>query len=173
MYCRHCGARVEDTDRVCGNCGALTEYGEKTEREAPTDGSGAFVGFGAREEKREEEAGKTQSERPASGAINPDGSLNVEEYRRERAERQRSDSESVHGEGYFFAPEAVTHDEDREKPRKNNIAVAGFVLAFLFPLLGIIFSAIGLKKSKETGSGKGLSIAGIVISLAMLFLYRF
>lgn len=46
----------------------------------------------------------------------------------------------------------------------NGMAVAGFILSFFFALLGLIFSIIGLKKSKETNSGKGLSIAGIIIS---------
>ena len=46
----------------------------------------------------------------------------------------------------------------------NGIAVAGFVLSFLISLLGLIFSIIGLKKSKETNNGKELIIAGIIIS---------
>ena len=47
----------------------------------------------------------------------------------------------------------------------NGMAVAGFVLAFLIGLLGLIFSILGLNKSKElNGKGKGLSIAGIIIS---------
>ena len=48
--------------------------------------------------------------------------------------------------------------------KSNGMAVAGFILSFFFALLGLIFSIIGLKKSKETNSGKGLSIAGIIIS---------
>ena len=48
----------------------------------------------------------------------------------------------------------------------NGFAIAGFVLSFVaFPLLGIIFSAIGLSKSKTLNSGKGLSIAGLIISI--------
>ncbi|MFT6715773.1 MAG: hypothetical protein ACJA0Q_000402 [Saprospiraceae bacterium] len=63
----------------------------------------------------------------------------------------------------------------------NGIGVAGFVLAlftFFFGwipvlgwitwILGIVFSAIGISKAKKTGKGKGLSIAGLVISLAGL-----
>lgn len=48
----------------------------------------------------------------------------------------------------------------------NGFAIAGFVCAFFFPLLGLIFSCIGLSRSKTmNGEGKGLSIAGLVISL--------
>lgn len=51
----------------------------------------------------------------------------------------------------------------------NGMATAGFILSFFVPLLGLIFSIIGLKKVKETNKGKGLSTAGIIISsIAML-----
>ena len=50
-------------------------------------------------------------------------------------------------------------------PRSNVFAVAGLILAFFSPLLGLIFSIIGLTKAREYNSGKGLAIAGIVISV--------
>ena len=46
----------------------------------------------------------------------------------------------------------------------NGMAIAGFILSFFIPLLGLIFSFIGLKRSKEANNGKGLSTAGIIIS---------
>ena len=49
--------------------------------------------------------------------------------------------------------------------KTNGMAIAGFVLAFFFSLLGLIFSVIGLRKSDECGSGRGLAIAGIVLSI--------
>lgn len=48
--------------------------------------------------------------------------------------------------------------------QSNSMAIAGFILSFFIPLLGLIFSIIGLKRSKETNNGKGLSTAGIIIS---------
>ncbi len=48
----------------------------------------------------------------------------------------------------------------------NGIAVAGFICAFIIPLLGLILSAIGLSNSKKlNGNGRGLAIAGIIVSL--------
>ena len=44
--------------------------------------------------------------------------------------------------------------------QSNGMAIAGFVLSFFIPL----FSILGLKRSKETNTGKGLSTAGIIIS---------
>lgn len=53
--------------------------------------------------------------------------------------------------------------------KSNVMAILGFIFSFLFALLGLIFSIMGLKKSEETGTGRGLSIAGIIIaSLNML-----
>lgn len=56
-------------------------------------------------------------------------------------------------------------------PQKNTISTVGFVLSFLIPLAGLICSIIALKKADECGgAGKGLAIAGIVISvLYMVF----
>ena len=54
----------------------------------------------------------------------------------------------------------------------NGIAIAGFILAFIFPLLGLILSCVGLASSKDyyNHSGRGLSIAGIIISLIPIIL---
>ena len=68
----------------------------------------------------------------------------------------------------------ATHNNSPVSQKSSNgFAVAGFVLSFFFALLGLIFSAIGLSKAKTTGSGKGLAIAGLTISLcwfALVFL---
>lgn len=68
--------------------------------------------------------------------------------------------------GLFNAPEAT------QNPRNNGFAIAGFVLSILgwfvlWPLiiLGVIFSAIGLKSEK-----RGLAIAGIVIGIVGLII---
>lgn len=52
----------------------------------------------------------------------------------------------------------------------NGSAVAGFILSFLIPLLGIIFGVIGLNRAKTAGKGRGLSIAAIVISILNMIL---
>ena len=46
----------------------------------------------------------------------------------------------------------------------NYFAIIGFIMSLFFALPGLILSIIGLNKSKYTNSGKGLSIAGIIIS---------
>jgi type II secretory pathway pseudopilin PulG len=56
-------------------------------------------------------------------------------------------------------------------PTTSGWAIAGFVCAFLFGVLGIIFSAIALSqigKSNGRLKGKGLAIAGLVISIVVM-----
>ncbi len=61
-----------------------------------------------------------------------------------------------------------------EEKRNNALAITGFVLSLvsllinpvaIISILGLIFSGIGLSKVKVTNSGKGLAIAGIIISI--------
>ena len=49
----------------------------------------------------------------------------------------------------------------------NGLAIAGFICSFLVSLLGLILSIVGLDRiKKQGGKGKGLAIAGIIISAA-------
>ena len=46
------------------------------------------------------------------------------------------------------------------------MALAGLILAFLSPFLGLIFSIIGLSKAKQMGgAGRGMAMAGLIISI--------
>ena len=50
--------------------------------------------------------------------------------------------------------------------RKNGLAIAGFVVAFFSPIVGLVLSIIGLNKSKTMdGDGRGMAIAGIVVAI--------
>ncbi len=74
-----------------------------------------------------------------------------------------------------------------EKKASNGMATAGFILALLtfffgaIPvlgwilwILGLVFSIIGLSKASQLGgTGKGLAIAGLVISLIDLVMILF
>ena len=61
--------------------------------------------------------------------------------------------------------QAQQYQPPRES-ESNGYAIAGLICAFFIPILGLIFSCIGLNRSKKmNGEGKGLSIAGIVISV--------
>jgi hypothetical protein len=59
-------------------------------------------------------------------------------------------------------------------PQKTNgLAIAGFILSFLCPLIGLILSGVGLSQINSSGGmqkGKGLAVAGIVIAIVMMVL---
>ena len=64
-----------------------------------------------------------------------------------------------------------------QQKKTNGFAIAGLLCSiFVGSITGIIFSAIGLGKVKETNDGKGMAIAGLIISiirLVLLFLLIF
>lgn len=50
--------------------------------------------------------------------------------------------------------------------QSNTMATVGFVFSFFIAIVGLICSIIGLKRAPELGgNGKGLAIAGIIISI--------
>lgn len=54
-------------------------------------------------------------------------------------------------------------------PKWNVLAIVGFIASFLFALVGIVCSAIGLRQISRTGDrGRGLAIAGIIIGAVNL-----
>jgi hypothetical protein len=66
------------------------------------------------------------------------------------------------GYGYGYAP---------QPQRTNVMAILGLVFAFLFSPLGVLFSAIGLGQvRKRNEKGRGLAIAGLILSLVFLLI---
>ena len=56
----------------------------------------------------------------------------------------------------------------------NGLAIAGFICAFFVPVLGIIFSAIGMSRAKKMNKkGLGLAIAGLVIAIVGMLINFF
>lgn len=57
----------------------------------------------------------------------------------------------------------------------NGLAIAGVILPFVMPqfsIMGLILSIIGLVKSREmSGSGKGIAIAGIIVSIIVMIVF--
>ncbi len=53
----------------------------------------------------------------------------------------------------------------------NGFAIAGLICSILVgSITGIIFSCLGLSQAKKCGNGKGLAIAGLVISIIRIVL---
>lgn len=48
----------------------------------------------------------------------------------------------------------------------NVLAIIGFILSFIFPIVGLILCLIALGQIRGSGeSGHGLAVAGIIISI--------
>ena len=82
----------------------------------------------------------------------------------------------------YATPNAATYVQPKYAPvqaaqpvQSNGKATAGFVLSllsflglgitFVMPLLGIIFSGLGISHAKTANSGKGLAVAGLVLGI--------
>ncbi len=53
----------------------------------------------------------------------------------------------------------------------NGLAIAGLVLAFFIPLVGLILSILGLSAVKKNNQkGKGLALAGIIVSVLIMLI---
>lgn len=56
--------------------------------------------------------------------------------------------------------------------RTNTMAILGLVFAFIVSPLGIVFSAMGLKQTRERGEGgRGLALAGMILSIIFTLLW--
>lgn len=64
----------------------------------------------------------------------------------------------------------ATHGSVITQQEKTNVmAIVGLILAFIFPIAGLICSIIGRKQCKTTGeNGMGLATAGMIISIVEL-----
>ena len=52
----------------------------------------------------------------------------------------------------------------------NTMAIVGFILSFFVAIAGLICSIIGLKRAPQFGGkGKGMAIAGIILSALSMF----
>ena len=108
-----------------------------------------------------------------ANAINPDGSLNKDAYRPGGTAGQNGGSASYQNGNYYYAPENAGY-RPRENQKSNSMALAGFICSFFVSLVGLILSIIGYRKSKElNGEGRGLAIAGIIISIVSMVLSFF
>ncbi len=62
-----------------------------------------------------------------------------------------------------------TRQAQTTKDETNTLAIIGFIFSFLFAVVGLICSILGYRKAAElNGNGKGLAMAGIIISAVWL-----
>ena len=148
MYCPDCGNEL-DENGACSVCG----------RRFDAKGNPA---------KNTNNADKSD---PANGAQQ---AQNAQQQYSQNAQQQYSQNGGYgygYTNGYYGAP-GGNYGYGYMQPQSdtaNSYAIAGFVLSFIFPLVGLIVSILGYRKAKEmNGCGKGFAVAGIVISAVSL-----
>lgn len=140
MFCPKCGKEVDATSIFCPHCGA---------------------------KMKEETATAAVPETPkAADAPKP---VQKDEFFEDVRPAQKAPSPAPR-------PVQTAQPAQPQQPAKNegtnSLAVVGFILSFFFALAGLICSIIGLRQCKQykDNNGRGLAIAGIVISSISLFL---
>ena len=158
MYCYQCGQRIADEVRVCPNCGALIPYDK--------DGKMRCEGEQRAEEKPAEAARFPEPEQPEEPS-----------YRSYTADPNTASgyNYSTYNSNYSTTYTPITPSN----PKADGFAVAGLVAAIVsalcccFPyvgapvaLLGIIFSALGMKSEIR----KSMAVTALVISIIFFLL---
>lgn len=135
-FCPNCGNILNDNTTMCPKCGMQITQSNMTNSMNNMNTSGSMNTI------------NTMNTAPSSNTVNSMNNMNalgsMNTMNTTNTMNTMNTASSSNGE--------------------NNIAIAGFILSFIIPIIGLILSIIGLKKSKETNNGRGLSIAGIVIS---------
>lgn len=184
MFCKNCGSPVEENDMVCKNCGSLTEYGEKVSRHEampPTDANPAVNPDGTLKENasasqpaqginlNDQFGAGAGGYQPPESAQTPNNAYQQSGYQPGMQNGGYQPGQNPPPQGsYYYSPQNGGYQPPQEASGSNGMAIAGFVCSFFIPLLGLIFSIIGLNRSKNMyGKGRGLAIAGIVISVVM------
>lgn len=65
----------------------------------------------------------------------------------------------------------IGYGSPQNNDKWNGLVIAGFVCAFLVPIVGLILSIIGMVQiNKNGGKSKGMAIAGIIVSVVVMVL---
>lgn len=152
--CIKCGYVVQENARFCPECGA--EIIENTQT--------------ASAELTPEEAPKSEI---AEEVVADTEDISDKEYETQDAHEAVADKPAEDA-----AVSEIKIDDTHEPSAKydsykcceetsySGMAIAGFILSFFFPVLGIIFSSIGMGQTKNAAmKGRGLAVAGLTISI--------
>lgn len=172
MFCSNCGKEVDDAAVKCPYCG-----------ESISDAADTVTEPAAETPAVEDIAPETNAAADATdaGSTASDGGQQAQGQHQGQYQGQYGQGYGQYGQGYGqygqgygqygqgYNPYGQGYNQYQYQPPQkkgeNGMAIAGLVLAFFIPLVGLILSCLGLKQSKTMDDeGKGISIAGIVIS---------
>ena len=167
MHCIHCGAQIPDTAKFCTVCGRPVQAFPATpDREPIVEETPVAEAIAA----PEEEPAQAPVEETAQTYTPP---VNASEgYKAANAQLPSSYSNpsySSQGKATYTAP---------VPPASNGLAIAGFVCSLIFipialtAIAGLILSILGIGVAKKLpeNKGRGLAIAGTIISVVRIVL---
>lgn len=139
MFCPKCGKEVDAESTFCPHCGA---------------------------KMKEDPVAATVPDTPkATDAPKP---VQKDEFFEDVRPAQKAPSPAPRP---VQTPQSAQPQQTATKDGSNTLAIVGFILSFFFATAGLICSIIGLRQCKQykDNNGRGLAIAGIVISSISLF----
>lgn len=150
MFCPKCGNSVEEGNAFCGTCGQKMPKIEE-------------IPVLAVEEKTAEVAPAVAEEKtPVMEEVQPVA---------ETVEPVAPVVETPVAEEVSVSLQEEIAETKPEKPKVlggNGMSVAGFILSFFVPLLGLIFGIVGVTRARKLrGKGRVLGIFAIILSILM------
>ncbi len=140
MFCQNCGNKLDDDSKFCAKCGAKVDTTETAQ--SPTT---------SQQVEKDEFFNDVPAPAPVQQIpVQPQPPV------------QQVPVQPVNQQPVYQQPQTA---------KTNTFAIIGFVLSFFYyvSIAGLVFSIIGLKQCNKTQEkGKGLAIAGIVISSVLL-----
>ncbi|MBQ8881851.1 MAG: zinc-ribbon domain-containing protein [Clostridia bacterium] len=141
MFCYNCGAKISDGDKFCPYCGTKIKTTEENMNGTTRD--------------------EYDSADKSADDIDAFFGDKIPSKDRKRTSSDRIYSSSEH---YSSSRSTINHKEN------NGLSIAGIILAFLMPVMGLILSIIAYENSKKAGEKNRVALAGIIIAICSLAL---
>lgn len=197
IVCKNCGSSIDDNAKFCTTCGqtisaempSMNINGETNENIVPTveNEQPLYQQNDYQPPVYKQEASSQQNYQQGYGQNYQQNNYNQRPYQQNTYE-QGYGQNNYNQQGYGQPNQQPPYNPNQpiynmpannyvQPKRTNGFAIAGFVLAlvslvvccvYYLALPGVIFSAIGLKMASKNRGGKGLAIAGLIISILVL-----
>lgn len=167
--CKNCGANIDENAKFCTSCGqpntpsmpAMDTLGNTTEPTytEPTVNQGA----------------SNYGQTSYNGGFQQTGYGQSSYNAGYQQPQQNAYQQNTYGQPVYNAQPIATQPE-----KTDAMALTGFIISIcsavlcccgLLAIPGLIFSIIGMSKTKDGKKGKGLALAGVIISAIVLVLW--
>lgn len=140
MFCYNCGAKLGDDDKFCPYCGTKIKT---------TD---------------EYMNGTTRDEYETVDKSTDDIDTFFGEKISSQDKKKTSSDRIYSNASHYSSRSTINHKEN------NGLSIAGIILAFIMPIVGLILSIIAYDNAKKAGEKNRVALAGIIIAISSLAL---